>query len=707
MSSPSSDKTLPGIAPDYLKSGALVFHNRYRLIKEIGKGGMGVVWLAEDVHLKDRKLALKFPTGITSWEPAELDHLRAQVLVGQELRHDRLLATYDLAHEPPLAAIVMAYVEGHTLKQKLDLHPMHFFEPDEVRPWLLEVLEALTYLHQSKRIVHRDVKPANVIVDDQQDHAVLMDFGISQVIRNTLRHTVSADQVTLSLVYASPQQLRHLAAAATDDIYSFGAMTYDLLTGRPPFYDADSALIFAQVQNLVPSSMAERRRALARAGLIGGSGRVLPVAWEQMVARCLAKQPEDRPSLEQIRQVLTTQSLPKEWLPAAPPAIAAVPEPAPAKPSPQPKPAPAAKPKAERSTTVTTARKVNRWKAALFMLALLPALWLGTVALQKQFAPATKPKDGSGDQPLPPKPYVIQPYLPKPQLSKPQPPKPRPLTLIDARAFVLNYYQQGESPQGRIDRLQSYAPKVSMLYRDISKPDANEKPKTVSPEDIASDDKGYAAKWPTQRYPVEKVTVQPAPGGGYDAEVDFHYEASNASQTNKGSRHSYLHFKEVQGRFLVDKVVSDVVGEDTATFEPEAQRALILSFMTEYLDSCDTGWKGKATATFFSNEGVLPFFGETQKPLSREEIDRKEKESATDWLTVDYQIADDNPEFEGLGSQHVIVKCIVHADGVNRQRSRRLIPVYQQTTLRFSLGGTPLITGVESRPIKQPLPLEN
>ena len=196
MSSPSSDKTLPGIGPDYLKPGALVFHNRYRLIKEIGRGGMGVVWLAEDVHLKDRKLALKFPIGITSWEPAELDHLRAQVLVGQELRHDRLLATFDLAHEPPLAAIVMAYADGHTLKQKLDLHPMHYFEPDEIRPWLLDVLEALTYLHQSKRIVHRDVKPANVIVDDQEDHAVLMDFGISQVIRNTIRHTVSTDQVT-------------------------------------------------------------------------------------------------------------------------------------------------------------------------------------------------------------------------------------------------------------------------------------------------------------------------------------------------------------------------------------------------------------------------------------------------------------------------------------------------------------------------------
>ncbi|MFZ4593781.1 MAG: serine/threonine protein kinase [Verrucomicrobiaceae bacterium] len=702
MSSPSSDKTLPGIGPDYLKPGALVFHNRYRLIKEIGRGGMGVVWLAEDVHLKDRKLALKFPIGITSWEPAELDHLRAQVLVGQELRHDRLLATFDLAHEPPLAAIVMAYADGHTLKQKLDLHPMHYFEPDEIRPWLLDVLEALTYLHQSKRIVHRDVKPANVIVDDQEDHAVLMDFGISQVIRNTIRHTVSTDQVTHSLVYASPQQLRHLAAAATDDIYSFGAMTYDLLTGRPPFYDADSALIFAQVQNLVPPPIAERRRALDRAGLIGGLGSVVPAAWEQMVARCLAKQPGDRPSLDQIRQVLTTQSLPKEWLPAEPPVIAAVPKPGPAAPPLPPKPAPETKPQATRSTTVKTAPKTNRWKAALFGLALLPALWLGTVALQKQSAPATKPKDGSGYQPLSPKPQPLEPQLPKPK-----PPEPRPLTLEDARAFVLNYYRNGESPQGRKDRLQSYAPKVSMLYRNISKPDANEKPKTVSPSDIANDDEVYAAKWPKQRYRVEKHTVQPATGGGFDADVDFHYEASNDLQTNKGSRHGYLHFKEVNARFLVDKIVSDVVGEDIPTFEPEAQRAVILSFMKEYLDSCDTGRKGKQTATFFSNDGVLPFFDEERTPLSREEIGRREKKSATDWLSVDYQMADDNPELEGLGSQHVVVRCIVHADGVDSEGNAQEVRVYQQTTLRFSLGGTPLITGVESGPIKQPLPLEN
>lgn len=680
---------MPGVAPDFLKPGVLVFHNRYRLVNEIGRGGMGVVWLAEDVHLKHRKLALKFPAGITSWEPAELDHLRAQVLVGQELRHDRLLATYDLAHEPPLAAIVMAYAEGHTLKQKLDLHPMHYFEPDEIRPWLLDVVDALTYLHQSKQIVHRDVKPANVIVEEREDHAVLMDFGISQVIRNTIRQTVNADQMTHSLVYASPQQLRHLAAAATDDIYSFGAMTYDLLTGRPPFYDADSALIFVQVQNLVPPSIAERRRALAHAGKIGGSGRMVPAAWEQMVARCLAKSSDDRPSLDQIRQVLKTQTMPKEWLPAEPPAMT-VPIATPAA-NPPPKSATAtkAKPSPVRETSVPPVRKAYRWKAALFGLALLPALWLGTVALQKPFsATVIEKKHGFVEKPQPP-----------------EPPKPQPLNLEDARAFVLNYYQNGETPEGRKARLENYAPKVSVLYRDRSKPDTSQRPDDMSPRDIAEDDAKHAAKWPQQLYPVQKLAVQPSPNGGFDAEVDFSYEASNALQTNKGSRHGYLHFKEVKGRFLVDKVVSDVVGEDYATFDPEAQRAVILSFMKDYLASCDTGWKGKETADFFSDDGVSPFFG-AKGPLSRKEISKKEEDSADDWLSVTYQMADDHPEIVGLGSQHVVVNCIVRAEGVNSKGASDEVRVYQQTSLRFSLGGTPLITGVESRPVKQPLPVE-
>ena len=175
-----------------LKVGQRLFNRRYELKQLLGAGGMGVVWLARD-GTEEVDMALKFLPSVLVLQEREMQRLREEVRAGKELRQPRLVATYGMELEDGIAAIVMEYAPGQTLRQKLDAAPGGFFEPAAITGWVQDVCEALTYLHDEAQRIHRDLKPANVMIDGA-GRARLMDFGISHRIKEGVsRHSKTSE----------------------------------------------------------------------------------------------------------------------------------------------------------------------------------------------------------------------------------------------------------------------------------------------------------------------------------------------------------------------------------------------------------------------------------------------------------------------------------------------------------------------------------
>ena len=291
--------SIEGKPPDPLRAGMKLFGDRYELVRPLGAGGMGVVWLAKNL-VENSLCALKFLLQVFVQDAREMDKLREQVKRGKELHHARLVATYALEADGPYAAIVMEYVEGVTLRHKLETSKKGFFEPDEISAWVHDLCEGLDYIHKEAGWAHRDIKPANIMLDTD-GRVRLMDFGISQRIAQTMTRLSRVEEKPDSessgctLAYASPQQVASKPARPADDIYSVGALLYELLSGRPPFLGAGVDLLTAQILNTMPPPIKERRIELSEDYVTADSGGDIPVTWEAAVAKCLSKDPAERP----------------------------------------------------------------------------------------------------------------------------------------------------------------------------------------------------------------------------------------------------------------------------------------------------------------------------------------------------------------------------------------------------------------------------
>lgn len=277
---PNLDQTQP------LPPMAAMFFSRYRLKAELGRGGMGVVWRAEDTKLQ-REVALKFLPELVVRDREAMADLAAETRRLLDLTHPNIVRVYDLVEDGDRAAISMELVDGGSLAERKLQQPGRCFTTDTLAPWIAQLCSALDYAHQRVRIVHRDLKPLNLLINTHGDLKVV-DFGISRSLLNSgTRLSTEVKSSSVSLGYAGPQQLLGEAAAVTDDIYSLGASVYELLTGKPPFYEGD---IITQLREVVPPSMAARRAAL------GVTGReAIPPEWEKTIAACLAKKASDRP----------------------------------------------------------------------------------------------------------------------------------------------------------------------------------------------------------------------------------------------------------------------------------------------------------------------------------------------------------------------------------------------------------------------------
>ena len=272
--------------------GARLFQ-RFTLQKLLGRGGMGMVWLASDDRL-ERLVALKLVPEPICFDPSAQEDLKRETRKNLLLTHPNIVRIFDFIEDEHSAAISMEYVDGQTLSALRVQKRARCFAVSEIAPWVTSLCDALAYAHDSVQLVHRDLKPSNLMVNSRLELKVT-DFGIACALRDSFS-SVSGRSSSGTLNYMSPQQMMGQAATRTDDIYAVGATLYELLSSKPPFFEGDVA---TQVREVVPPRATEQREKL------GIAGEAVPKYWEETIAACLAKDPADRPqtSVELARRL--------------------------------------------------------------------------------------------------------------------------------------------------------------------------------------------------------------------------------------------------------------------------------------------------------------------------------------------------------------------------------------------------------------------
>lgn len=278
-----------------LNAGKVVF-GRFELERELGSGGMGVVWLAKDNDVEGR-VALKFLPGLVRDPVAERD-LRDEVKNARDLVHENIVNVRTLHKDESSIAVEMEFVDGPSVSRLIAESPNCWLDPEGAASIVRGLCLAIAYAWQPPRkLVHRDVKPLNLLLNSA-GVAKVVDFGIAHSVSETvarLTNLAAAKRVVGSLPYMSPQQLRgeihHL-----NDVYSIGATIFELLTGTPPFRAKDVATLTSQINHDLPTSMTERRWQLIEEKNRTVIGKVpLPKDWEEVVAACLEKDSAKRP----------------------------------------------------------------------------------------------------------------------------------------------------------------------------------------------------------------------------------------------------------------------------------------------------------------------------------------------------------------------------------------------------------------------------
>jgi serine/threonine protein kinase/TPR repeat protein len=258
---------------------------RYILQKILGRGGMGIVWLAWDEDL-ERLVALKVLPETLCHDHASLEALKRETKLGLHLAHPNIVRIYDFQRDDNAAAISMEYVDGATFSEVRTTKPTHVFDPADLQIYIEALCDALNYAHIRERIVHRDLKPRNLMLNSQGDLKIA-DFGISRSISESMIMVTGKLGSSGSPPYISPQQWDGEPPTPVDDIYSLGATLYELLSSKPPFIGVVDR---QQVHHKVPPSISKRR---AELGIKGAAP--IPAEWEETIAACLAKNPKDRP----------------------------------------------------------------------------------------------------------------------------------------------------------------------------------------------------------------------------------------------------------------------------------------------------------------------------------------------------------------------------------------------------------------------------
>ena len=248
----------------------------YTLLQEIGRGGMGVVYAARDVRL-DRLVAIKVLPDLVSSSDVRERFLR-EARAAARLSHPSIVPIYAADEREGVTFLVMAFVDGAPLSSRFQAGSS--LAPAEVVPILADVARALAAAHQ-RGVIHRDVKPDNILVDRATGRAMVTDFGIARLADATQAGALTrTGQVLGTVGYMSPEQVMGGAMDGRSDLYSLGVVAFECLSGRLPFEGAAPAVIVAHATRPAP----------ALASVTTG----IPAALCDIVERCLRKDPADR-----------------------------------------------------------------------------------------------------------------------------------------------------------------------------------------------------------------------------------------------------------------------------------------------------------------------------------------------------------------------------------------------------------------------------